>query len=217
MLDWKELALDDTLNEMASIVAEEEDGMEVMQSRYAKDAIVKKVPFCCVTTIPKSFEVKNAKVTPPGPEPGPDPAPETAKAQVAWNDCLNLRLKKQNICVKPCEDQQPCGNITELPALVTALSGCIQFIASTEVTGKEGSTSNVCCKGCVCVDECVNCQVLQTGAPCPDELGSFTVAVENTKVCVDTCGACDKSIEGVNSKVVKFTGEFVITYTKPNK
>ena len=119
---------------------------------------------------------------------------------------------------------QNCGTI---PACVTKLSGCIQFIASTEVkpgkTSSQPSTSgannisNICCKGCVCVDECVGCKLLQRSEACPENLGNYEIEVENESVCVETCEPCHGTSSDPNSKIVKFCGNFIIKYTAPQK
>src|SRR3712207_6890165 len=105
MRDWKELALDDTLNEMDNIVPKEETNLNTTQLQSAPSSTVtKSIPFCCVTTIPGSFTVPGAQVIPPQPQPGPS-VPPAVKPQisVAWNSCLNLRLERQNISVTACK------------------------------------------------------------------------------------------------------------------
>ncbi|WP_155273880.1 hypothetical protein [Clostridium novyi] len=225
MRDWKELALDDTLNEMDNVVPKEEKNLNTVQSQGGTKAPRKVVvPFCCVTTIPGKFTVPGAQVIPPQQQPVP-PVPPVVKPQisVAWNSCLNLRLQRQDISVTACNDQAPCGTI---PACVTKISGCIQFIASTPVQGNNTSTlqpdgspqpssSSVCCKGCVCVDQCVGCQLLQCAQPCPGDLGNFTIEVKNESVCIKTCEPCSGSSAYPTSQMVKFTGNFVITYNPP--
>ncbi|KEH98064.1 hypothetical protein [Clostridium massiliodielmoense] len=226
MRDWKELALDDILSEMNNIVQEEEKKLnnDQLQSSPSSSGTKKiSIPFCCVATIPGSFKVPGAQINPPQPQPGGSIPPSSpSNLSIAWNSCLNLRLERQNISVTACSSQAPCGSI---PACVTKISGCIQFIASTPVQGNNTitsssssstpSASNVCCKGCVCVDECVGCQLLQCAQPCPSNLGNFTISVANQNVCVQTCEPCKGMSVYPNSQTVKFTGNFIITYTAP--
>lgn len=211
MNDWKEIALDDILDEMDKVAEEGEKQFE-NESQDRCGTVIKYVPFCCVTTIPKGFTIPDTRIV-------EETESETSEkgaitAAVAWNPCLNLRLKRESISVNACEGNAPCGSI---PACITKVSGCIQFIASAPVKGgsESSNSSNICCKGCVCVDECVRCQLLQNSVPCPNDLGAVTVEVVDQKACIKPCKPCYSWTPSGTSTVVKFSGRFKITYTPP--
>ncbi|QGU94973.1 hypothetical protein GOM49_07595 [Clostridium bovifaecis] len=210
MKDWREIAVDDIINELEET---SEEGKKQLEEKKVKikpnsDSKLDRCPpsegrtvsFCCTTTIPGGFSVV------------------AGTQRVAFvEDCLRCIKTIETLPVY-CEgipSSAPCGEVEVCTIRVT---GCIPFIAGAFVNGDEGSTSAICCQGCVCVDECVACFPIEdNGCSCFDsgtsECSGFAgipdVDAGAVTVTVTPCSS------GANSQTVRFTGTFTVTCNQP--
>lgn len=207
MSDWREIAVDDIINEVEETSLEGKKQLEekkvkikprtglVPPPRPVPDPVT--VSFCCAVSVPADFNVLSGD------------------ADIAWVNCLQ--------CIETIEPQEVfCsgGNVScgYVDACVQKIVGCIEFIVSAPVTGYDpctssGGTSNICCSGSVCVNECFSCEIIEE-----DYCGRFCNGRDNE---------CDGDIEGVtitprnvvvnttactpHSTTVTFTGFFDLT------
>lgn len=201
MSDWREIAVDDIINEMEEASLE---GKEQLEEKKVKikpkckpepQPIV--VPVCATVTVPAGF-VAGA-----------------GNANVAWVNCLRCVESIEPIDVFCPNSNRPCGTVD---ACVKRIVGCIQFIVSKSVNGNDacssaGGASNVSYVGSVCVDECFSCDVIEEDpcgcfnsgkdSECGGEIEGVTIEPRNFVANIVPCGP--------NFKNIIFTGEFRLT------
>lgn len=201
MSDWREIAVDDIINEMDEASLEGKKQLEEkkikIRPKYKPQPEPIVVPVCATVTVPAGFVVG------------------AGNANVAWVNCLRCVESVEAVEVFCPNSDRSCGTVD---ACVRRIVGCIQFIVSTPVSGSDacsgvGGTSNVSYVGSVCVDECFSCQVIEeepcgcfnsvNGSECGGEIEGATIEPRNFVANVSSCGS--------NFKNITFTGEFRLT------
>lgn len=146
----------------------QEELQELVLQKYEKKNGFLYVFACCSTSVPPGFDIN------------------FGWADTAAVSCLHCQCEEGEVTATCGSNGVEC----EIPACLTKIVGCINYIVSTEVRGDSfwpSCESDICCSCSVCIDQCVKCEPLP--CECPLENGevpiaaAFTLATQLPCVC----------------------------------
>ncbi len=149
----------------------QEELQELAAQKYDKRNGFLYVFSCCSTSVPSEFNIN------------------FGWADTAAVSCLHCQCEEGEVTATCGSDGVECA----IPACLTKIVGCINYVVSTEVRGDyfwPSCESNLCCSSSVCVDQCVKCEPLP--CECPLENGevhivtAFTLATQSPYICPNT-------------------------------